>query len=60
MKQFMHALVPPAFAQQHAMRMHMERKHALAELYDRAVTEDAGDAFAVDKRVATEQSTIHR
>ena len=37
------------------MHMHMGHQHAPPQLYDRAVTEAAGDAFAVDVRVATEQ-----
>ena len=53
-KQFRHVLVPPAYAQQHAMHMHMRHQHAPPELYDRAKTEAAGDAFAVDERAADE------
>ena len=34
----------------------MGHQYAPLELYDRAVSEDAGDAFAVDERVATEQA----
>ena len=54
-KQFRHVLVPPAYAQQHAMRMHLGHQHAPPELYDKAVTEAAGNAFAVDERVADEE-----
>ena len=46
-KQFRHVLVPPAYAQQHAMRMHLGHQHVPPELYDRADTEAAGDAFAI-------------
>ena len=53
-KQFRHVLVLPAYAQQHAMRMHMHHQHAPPELYDRAETDAAGDAFAVDERAADE------
>ena len=53
-KQFRHVLVPPAYAQQHAMRMHLGHQHAPHEPYDRAVTENAGDVFAVEERVADE------
>ena len=55
MKQFRHVLVPPAYAPQHAMRMHLPHQHVPPELYDRAETEAAGDAFAVDERVADEE-----
>ena len=41
-KQFRHVLVPPAYAQQHAMRMHIRHQHAPPELYDRAEPEAAG------------------
>ena len=54
-KQFRHVLVPPAYAQQHAMRMHLGHLHVPPDLYDRAETEAAGDAFAVDKRAADEK-----
>ena len=54
-KQFRHVLVPPAYAQQHAMRMHLGHQHVPPELYDRAVTEAAGDAFAVEEPVADEE-----
>ena len=53
-KQFRHVLVPPTYAQQHAMRMHLHHQHVPPELYDRAKTEAAGDAFAVDERAADE------
>ena len=56
-KQFRHVLVPPAYAQQHAMRMHLGHQHVPPELYDKAMTEEAGDAFAVDERVADEEAT---
>ena len=46
-KQFRHVLVPPAYAQQHVMRMHLGHQHVPPELYDRAATEAAGDAFAI-------------
>ena len=36
--------------------MQMGRQHTPTELYGRAVTEEAGDAFAVDVRVATEHA----
>ena len=55
MKQFRHVLVPPACAQQHAMRMHLGHQHVPPELYDKAETEETGDAFAVDKRAADEE-----
>ena len=51
-KQFRHVLTPPAYAQQHTTRMHLGHQHFPPELYDRAVTEEAGEAFAVDERVA--------
>ena len=35
--------------------MHMVRQHATTDVYNSAVTEDAGDAFTVDERVAPEQ-----
>ena len=53
-KQFRHVLVPLAYSQQHAMRMHLHHHHMPPELYDRAETEVAGDAFAVDERAADE------
>ena len=53
-KQFRHVLVPPAYAQQHTMRIHLRHQHAPPELYDRAESEAAGDAFAVDERAAHE------
>ena len=53
-KQFRHVLAPPAYAQQHAMRMQLRHQHVQPELYDRADTEVAGDAFAVDERAADE------
>ena len=53
-KQFRHVLVPPAYTQQHAMRIHLHHQHVPPELYDRAETEAAGDAFAVDERAADE------
>ena len=53
-KQFRHVLAPPAYAQQHAMRMHLRHQHVPPELYDRAATEEAGDAFAVDERAVDE------
>ena len=49
-EQFRHVLVPPAYAQQHAMR----HQHVPPELCDRAETEAAGDAFAVNEREADE------
>ena len=52
-KQFRHVLVPPAYAQQHAM--HLRHQHVPPELYDRAETEAAGDAFAVDERAAVKK-----
>ena len=54
-KQFKHVLVPPAYAQQHAMRMHLRHQHVPPDLYDRAETQAAGDAFAVDDRAADEE-----
>ena len=54
-KQFRHVLVPPAYAQQYAMRMHLRHQHMPPELYDKAETEAAGDAFAVDERAADEE-----
>ena len=48
-KQFRLVLVPPAYAQQHAMPMHPGHQHVPPELYDRAETEAAGDAFAIDE-----------
>ena len=51
-KQFRYLLVPPAYAQQHAMRMHLGHQRVPPELDDRAETEAAGDAFAVDERAA--------
>ena len=53
-KQFRNVLVPPAYAQQHAMRMHLCHQNVPPELHDRAETEAAGDAFAVDERAADE------
>ena len=53
-KQFRHVLVPPAYAQQHAMRMHLQHQHVPPELYDRAETEAAGDEFVVDEQAADE------
>ena len=57
-KQFRHVLVPPAYAQQRAMRMHLCHQHVPHELYDKAVTEEAGDAFAVDERVTDEEVPV--
>ena len=37
------------------MRMHLRHQHVPPELYDRAETEGAGDAFAVDERAADEE-----
>ena len=54
LKQFRHVLVPPAYAQQHAMRMHLGHQQMQPEVYDRAETEAGGDAFAVDEREADE------
>ena len=54
-KQLGHVLVPPAYAQQYAMRMHLGHQHVPPELYDRAETEAAGDASAIDKRAADEE-----
>ena len=53
-KQSRHVLVPPAYAQQNAMRMHPGHQHVPPQLYDRAETEAAGDTFAVDERAADE------
>ena len=53
-KQFRHVLVPPAYAQQRATGMHLRHQHVPPELYDRAETEAAGDAFAFDEREADE------
>ena len=39
-KQFRHVLVPPAFAQQHAMRMHLALEHYPAPLYEKGTHED--------------------
>ena len=55
-KQFRHVLVPPAYAQHRAMLMHLGHWHAPPELYDRAVTEDLGNAFTVDERAADEEA----
>ena len=55
-KWFRHVLVPPAFAQQHAMSMHLGHQYMPPELYNTAVTEDMGKTFAVDERVVTEQA----
>ena len=38
------------------MRMHLGHQHAPSELYERAVTEDARDTFAVDERAADEEA----
>lgn len=54
-KLFRHVLVPPTFAQQHAMRMHLDAEHYLPSQYDRAVEEETGDAFAVNDRDMGEQ-----
>ena len=35
--------------------MHLGHQYAPPELYDKAVTEAAGDAFAVDDRVTEEE-----
>ena len=48
-KQFRHVLVPPAYAQQLAMRMHLGHQHLQPKLYDKAEIEAAGDSFAVDE-----------
>ena len=37
------------------MRMHLRHQHVPPELYDRAETEAAGDAFVDDERVAEEE-----
>lgn len=55
-EQFRHVLVPPVFAQQHAMRMHLGDKEYPPVLYDREAQEDAGDVFAVDDREVTDQA----
>ena len=54
-KQFIHVLVPPAYAQQHAMRIHLRHQHVPPELYDTAETKVAGDAVALDERAAYEE-----
>ena len=46
-KQFRHVLVPPAFAQQHAMRMHLAAEHYPPALYDKRIDEETGTAFEV-------------
>ena len=38
------------------MRIHLGHKYFPPEVYDRAVTEDAGDKFAVDDRDVAEQA----
>lgn len=45
-KQFRRVLVPPTFAQKHAMRMHLDAEHCPPALYDRDVAEEARNAFA--------------
>ena len=48
-KHFRHVLVPPAFAQQHAMRMHLEVEHYPPPLYEKGTHEDErmGTVFQV-------------
>ena len=51
-KQFRHVLVPPAFAQQHAMRMHLAVEHYPPPLYEKSTHEGEriGNVFKVAMR----------
>ena len=55
-KQFRHVLVPPAFAKQHAMRMHLAVEHYPPPLYEKGTHEDErmGTMFNVAVRDESE------
>jgi hypothetical protein len=57
-KQFRHVLVPPAFAQQHAMRMHLAVEHYPPPLYEKGTHEDErmGTVFQVAVRDESEHA----
>ena len=58
-KQFRHVLVPPAFAQMHAMRMHLAVEHYPPPLYEKGTHEDErmGTVFRVSMR--DQRTTSH-
>ena len=58
-KQFRNVLVPPAFAQQHAMRMHLAAEHYRTALYERGIHEEerTGTVFDVAMRNVGEHET---
>ena len=49
-KQFQYVLVPPAFAQQHAIRMHLAAEHYPLAPYENRTDEETGTAFHVEMR----------
>ena len=56
-KLFRHVLVPPAFAQQHAMRMHLAVEHCPPPLYEKGTRED--DRIGIVFRVAMRDEREH-
>ena len=49
-KHFRHVLVLPAFAQQHAMRMHLAAEHYPPTQYEKRTDENTGTSFDVEVR----------
>ena len=58
-KQFRHVLVPPAFAQLHAMRMHLAVEHYPPSQYENGTHEEecTGTVFDVAMRDVREHDT---